>query len=117
MATTRINAVTATATTFAGDDFLPIDGNVYATRRILVTSLFASPSAIGSITPAVGTFTILSDTIGDVRIVPQNSQSVFRLRVHCSPLARFALQRLVPGIEFFTRFLLLKSSLLNVRRS
>ena len=76
MATTRINAVTATATTFAGDDFLPIDGNVYATRRILVTSLFASPSAIGSVTPAVGNFTILSDTIGDVRIVPQNSQSV-----------------------------------------
>ena len=57
MSTTRINAVSATATTFAGDDFLPIDGNVNATRRILVTSLFASPSAIGSVTPAAGAFT------------------------------------------------------------
>ena len=72
MATTRINAVTATATTFAGDDFLPIDGNVYATRRILVTSLFASPSAIGSITPAVGTFTILSDTMLSWNLLKNN---------------------------------------------
>ena len=62
MATTRINAVSATATTFAGDDFLPIDGNVNATRRLLLTSLFASPSAIGSVTPAAGTFTSLSGT-------------------------------------------------------
>jgi len=62
MATTRINAVTATSTTFAGDDYLPIDGNVNATRRILVTSLFASASAIGSVTPAAGTFTSLSGT-------------------------------------------------------
>ena len=62
MATTRINAVSATATKFAGDDFLPIDGNVNATRRILVTSLFASASAIGSVTPAAGTFTSLSGT-------------------------------------------------------
>ena len=57
MATTRINGVSATATTFAGDDFLPIDGNVNATRRLLLTSLFASPSAIGSVTPAAGAFT------------------------------------------------------------
>ena len=75
MATTRINAVSATATAYAGDDYLPLDGNNNGTRNILITSLFTSPSAIGSITPAQGSFTSLSDTIGDVRIVPQNSQS------------------------------------------
>ena len=62
MATTRINAVSATATAYAGDDYLPIDGNNNGTRNILITSLFTSPSAIGSVTPAAGTFTSLSGT-------------------------------------------------------
>ena len=81
MATTRINAVSATATAYAGDDYLPIDGNNNGTRNILITSLFDSPSAIGNLTPATGKFTTLSasgavsDTAGNIRDIPQNSQS------------------------------------------
>ena len=60
MSTTRINAISATATSYAGDDYLPIDGNNNGTRNILITSLFDSPSAIGNLTPATGKFTTLS---------------------------------------------------------
>lgn len=81
MSTTRINAISATATSYAGDDYLPIDGNNNGTRNILITSLFDSPSAIGNLTPATGKFTTLSasgavsDTAGNIRDIPQNSQS------------------------------------------
>lgn len=81
MSTTRINAISATATSYAGDDYLPIDGNNNGTRNILITSLFASPSAIGNLNPATGKFTTLSasgavsDIAGNVRDIPQNSQS------------------------------------------
>ena len=57
MARTRINAISATATAYSPNDYLPIDGTTNGTRKILVTSLFASPSAIGSVTPAAGSFT------------------------------------------------------------
>ena len=81
MSTTRIKAISATATSYAGDDYLPIDGNNNGTRNILITSLFDSPSAIGNLTPATGKFTTLSasgavsDTAGNIRDIPQNSQS------------------------------------------
>ena len=44
MPTTRINAISATATSYANDDYLAIDGDVNGTRRILST-LFSSTSA------------------------------------------------------------------------
>ena len=45
MPTTRINAISATATSYANDDYLAIDGDVNGTRRILSTTLFSSTSA------------------------------------------------------------------------
>ena len=48
--------------------------------------------------------------------VPQYESSSFFLRVHCSPLARFAQHRSKKGTAFLTRFLRVKSSLTNSRR-
>jgi hypothetical protein len=39
------------------------------------STYLASPPAIGGIVSAAGTFTTLVDSIGNVRIIPQNSQS------------------------------------------
>ena len=68
-------------------------------------------------TDSDSTLFVINPCGAPLKCVPQNSHPSFLRRVHCSPLARFALQRLVPGIEFFTRFRLLKSSRVNASLS
>lgn len=56
----RINAIATTATSAAGDDYLMIDGATNNSRKILASSLFASPFPIGATTPSTGAFTAAS---------------------------------------------------------
>jgi hypothetical protein len=43
------------------------------------STYLASPPAIGGTTPAAGTFTTLTDSIGNVRTIVQNSQGTYTL--------------------------------------
>lgn len=75
MATELIHNFTTTATTPAGDDYLPLDGATNGTRK-WSSSHFQNLGTGDSPTFAnVTTTGAVTDVAGNVRIIPQNSQS------------------------------------------
>ena len=54
MARTRINAISATATAYTTDDYIPIDGTANGTRKLLLSNFYSSPNAVSLTTKVTG---------------------------------------------------------------